>query len=218
MKQTRLDLNDSLTVQAAADCLSIPVDTLQALLDKHLFCPLLAGPDGTAMVAATALFPFLEMRLSDRLPALERLASLTQRLSAPPRPRELSPNPALSKQMDEQALVGRRALVAKGNVVDAATLAGLAGTSEQAILQAEREGRILTLPIEGRHYYPRLYADKSLNWREVEVIVRVVAPVWLAHHFLHSRRLSLAGATPLEALREGQLELVVRTAMAEMDL
>jgi hypothetical protein len=218
MNPIRLDLNDTLIVQAAADLLTVPIEKLQALLDRHLFRPLLAGPDGTPLVAATALYPFLQMHPADRLPALERLASLTQRLSEPPRPKAPGPNAALLKQMDEQSLVSRRALVEKGKVVDAQTLAGLLGTTEQLILEAEREGRVLTLPIDGRHYYPRLYADKTLDWRAVEVIVRLIVPVWTAFHLLHARRLSLSGATPLEALREGQLELVVRTAMAEMEL
>jgi hypothetical protein len=109
-------------------------------------------------------------------------------------------------------------LVDAAERVDADTLAALLGMSAQAVREAEHTGRLFSLEVEGERYFPRFYADESLQWAWLEVVFRLITPRWAAFQFLRSRKGSLGGATPLEALREGRLDAVCSAAMAYMEL
>jgi hypothetical protein len=220
MNPTRIDLTEKLTPKEVAESLGVPFAQLQGLLEKGLFRPLVTAQDGSPRVSATALYPFLGLREPHRLASLERLAELAQRLSEPRKPADSSPNAALIRKIEAQALAGCRALVAAGELVDADTLAELLGTSTQAVQAAERDGRIFSLAVEGQRYFPCFYGDAGFDWHALEVVFRLLIPGerWAAFSFLRRRTLSLGGATPLDALRDGKLEAVSDSAMAQMQL
>lgn len=76
------------------------------------------------------------------------------------------------------------------------------------------DGRVfaMTAPT-GRLYYPAFYADVGLNRTDVESVVQVLSLIEpISRYTFFYRRWTPLGATPLEALRRGRLEEVMRMA------
>lgn len=66
----------------------------------------------------------------------------------------------------------------------------------------------------GRQFVPRFYLDKRLKLDELDQVVERLGVLSssLKHHFLMTRRLSLRGRSPLEALKVGAVEDVLQIA------
>jgi hypothetical protein len=218
MHPIHLDLAAKFSVPEAAAHLDVPPVFLRRLLEKGLFQPLALSDDGDLEVPATVLYPILKVEQCDRLTSLERLAELAQRTSEPLTPLGSISTDLLQRKVHEQAMLGRRQLLTDGEIVDLATLAKLLSTETRTLKEAELRGRIFSLPLEGEDYLPRFYACRSLDWRSLEVIFRLVRPSWPAFHFLRTPKPSLRGLSPLDGLRNGNLSAVVDLALTYVGL
>ena len=216
MKRGPIDLNEELTLPEAAARLGIDFGRLMEVLEHDPFGPLPTGPEGEPRVPAAVLRGFIDHDKDHRRIQLERLTELTRRMRGPQ-----EPWPAWMQEfIDVDGPKSRRGRVAAGELVDIATLAALLGWSVESVAAAEKQGRLFSIEADGIRYFPRFFADAGVDHRAVELVFRLLAPLgsWSAYHFLMSRKVSLRGATPLEALREGRFEDVERAVWGHLEM
>jgi len=116
-----------------------------------------------------------------------------------------------------QADEARAALVDSGDVVPTETMARRLGVTRQALNKAKEDGRMFALPLRGRElHWPAFYADMTLDRRQLEEVTRALGalPPWTKWLFFTRAKGSLGSRTPLQALKEGQLQAVLKTARA----
>ena len=118
--------------------------------------------------------------------------------------------------LHEQARRNRAALVDSGQLVTSRALANELGLSRQAVVKALGEKRFFSLEVASEDYYPRFFADPTLDRKVLEAVTRSLgdlpnAEKWV---FFNTKRGSLGDLTPLEALRAGKVEAVRRAAAA----
>ena len=216
MKAEPIDLSEELTLPEAAAHLGIDLERLMKVLEHDPFGPLPMGADGQPRVPAAVLRGFLTNDQEYQRVQLDRLVELTRRMRGPQ-----EPWPAWMQEfVDVDGPKSRRGRVAAGELVDIATLAALLGWSVESVAAAEKQGRLFSIEADGIRYFPRFFADAGVDHRAVELVFRLLAPLgsWSAYHFLMSRKVSLRGATPLEALREGRCEDVERAVWGHLEM
>ncbi len=88
------------------------------------------------------------------------------------------------------------------------------GLCKQALNKAQSVNRVFSLDIEGQRYYPSFFLDPRYDRAKLEKVSKVLGDLPAASklHFFMSRRGSLAGKTPLEALAAGQFDKVMNSA------
>lgn len=88
------------------------------------------------------------------------------------------------------------------------------GVTRDWLSDALTEGRLFAVVgPHGRSYFPAFYADASIKRGDIEQVARVLSPrdPGSQYWFFISVRTSLQG-TPLDALRAGRLDAVIRAA------
>lgn len=136
--------------------------------------------------------------------------------------REAAPRRALSDSnaaymsaLSQQESARRSLDIVEGLLISVGQLAMLLGLSEQAIDGARVAGRIFGFETsEGRHEYPAFYADAGMPRQDLEDVTLALGEVppsgkW---QFFTTPKMSLDGRSPLQALVEGDLQAVMRSA------
>jgi hypothetical protein len=135
--------------------------------------------------------------LSERIDAIRvRLATATESL-LPPAEREKA-GQAMQRLADEGQLI-----------TPAAFTEGLQ-FSRQALSKALKARRVFYVDVQGRRHFPAFFLDPRYERRQLEDVCRALGELPGASklQFFLTRKASLQGATPLEALVNGQFTRV----------
>jgi hypothetical protein len=92
--------------------------------------------------------------------------------------------------------------------------------TRQALSKALKSNRVFFVDFKGDRYFPAFYADPTYRRSQLEAVTKVLGdlPGGAKLQFFLSRKGSLGGATPLEALAEGKLRKVKDIAAAFADV
>jgi hypothetical protein len=114
----------------------------------------------------------------------------------------------------QQAMQSRAELVASKAVLASAEMTERLGVTRQALSQAVAARRLFALEFRGNDYYPAFFADPEQDKRQLEEVAKALGdlPGWSKWQFFTTPKLPLHGKTPLQALKEGRLQLVLRLA------
>lgn len=124
-------------------------------------------------------------------------------------------NSVLLDELESAALARREALHEKGELLSSSQMCERLGISRQALSKAVRDRRMFWLGgTNGAQWYPSFFADGSLNRRDLEQVSVALGelPGATKWQFFISPKHSLKGLTPVDVLRQGALERVLRTA------
>lgn len=88
--------------------------------------------------------------------------------------------------------------------------------SPQSVSRALAAHRIFSMDVEGQAYFPTFFADAMYSRKHLAAVTRQLGnlPGAAKLQFFGSRKGSLNGQTPLQALAAGQLETILRLAAA----
>jgi hypothetical protein len=114
----------------------------------------------------------------------------------------------------QQAMRSRAALVESKAVLPSAEITDRLGISRQAVSQAVAANRLFALEFRGNDYYPALFADPAQDKRQVEEVAKALGdlPGWSKWQFFTTPKLPLQSKTPLQALKQGKLQAVLKLA------
>jgi hypothetical protein len=135
--------------------------------------------------------------LSERIDAIRvRLATATESL-LPPAEREKA-GQAMQRLADE------------GQLITPAAFAEGLQFSRQALSKALKARRVFYVDVQGRRHFPAFFLDPRYERRQLEDVCRALGELPGASklQFFLTRKASLQGATPLEALVNGQFTRV----------
>ena len=135
--------------------------------------------------------------LSERIDAIRvRLAAATEPL-LPPAEREKA-GQAMQRLADE------------GQLITPAAFAEGLQFSRQALSKALKARRVFYVDVQGRRHFPAFFLDPRYERRQLEDVCRALGELPGASklQFFLTRKASLQGATPLEALVNGQFTRV----------
>jgi len=121
--------------------------------------------------------------------------------------------PLLPPAEREKAGQAMQRLVDEGQLVSPAALAEGLKFSRQALSKALKAHRLFYVDVQGRRLFPAFFLDPRHERRQLEDVCRALGELPGASklQFFLTRKASLQGATPLEALANGQFARV-RTA------
>lgn len=105
-------------------------------------------------------------------------------------------------------------LVANGSLIRSAEICNALGVSRQAMNKAVTAHRLFFLQSSGIRFYPAFFADPSLNRRHLEKVCKALGNLSGSEklQFFAYPKCSLRSRTPLEAIRHGDLHLVLVAA------
>ncbi|MGA7181234.1 MAG: hypothetical protein WBX11_16830 [Thiobacillaceae bacterium] len=114
----------------------------------------------------------------------------------------------------EQATKARTKVVAEGAVISSGDIAKALGVSRQALSKAVQDRRLFFVEVGGDHYYPAFYADPEFERRQLGNVCKALGDLsgWQKWQFFTTAKASLGRLTPLEALRKGRYEPVLKAA------
>lgn len=100
----------------------------------------------------------------------------------------------------------RGTLVAQGALLPEAQMAVRLGMTPTALVDTCRRYRLFAVDVENCAYYPAFLADPEIDRADLGDVIERLAGVsgWGMYVFFTTPKSSLAGQTPLAALRAGQ--------------
>lgn len=136
----------------------------------------------------------------------ERIDAIRVRLAA-------GADPLLPPAEREKAGQAMQRLVDEGQLVSPTALAEGLKFSRQALSKALKAHRIFYVDVQGRRHFPAFFLDSRYERRQLEDVCRALGELPGASklQFFLTRKASLQGVTPLEALAQGEFTRV-RTA------
>ncbi len=110
--------------------------------------------------------------------------------------------------------VKRRLLEAEGGTISAEDAGRLLGMSRQAVDKKRRGGQLLALPVGSRQRYPVWqFKDGAMLPGLADVLAALrTSSAWVQAAFFLSRNTRLGETRPLDLLRQGRIDEVVRAA------
>jgi hypothetical protein len=129
-------------------------------------------------------------------------------------------NAGLLADLDDKAMARRQALHERGELLTSAQICERLGISRQALSKAIRDRRMFWIEgSNGAQWYPGFFADHMTSRRDLERVSFALAdlPGAVKWQFFTMPKHSLAGRTPIEAVKNGELEQVLRTAAETME-
>lgn len=101
-------------------------------------------------------------------------------------------------------------MVNQGALLDSTAFAERLKVSRQALSKALKAHRIFYVEVAGQRFYPDFYLDTRLERRQLEQVSKALGELPGASklQFFLTRKASLEGRTPLEALGRGQFSRV----------
>ncbi len=154
-------------------------------------------------------------QLNDRLNARQR-KSLPKGL-AKTQLSVTSANAEVIARLREQSTERRLEDVHEGRLIPTTKLAELLHVQTQTINAAKQKNRLFSFRIGGRtDYYPAFFADESYQREHLEEISVLLGDLPAASKldFFTSRKRSLSGDSPLDALKKGLLDEVRNVALS----
>jgi hypothetical protein len=129
-------------------------------------------------------------------------------------------NTALLNNLESAALARRQRLHENGELLTSAQICARLGISRQALSKAVRDRRMFWLDgASGAQWYPGFFADDAISRRDLERVSVALGelPGAVKWQFFTTPKHSLDGKTPVEAIREGKSDAVVRTAVETLE-
>lgn len=148
------------------------------------------------------------------LESIEELLALYQN---PAGPRATDATEMVVQRLRQQSAASRADAVRAGRLIQGKELADRLNLVRQSISAALKSNRLFAFKLEhGRLYYPAFFADEQYDRSALEAVSKVLGnlPAGSKWDFFMHARPSLQGMTPLEALKNGQLDAVRRAAQA----
>mgnify|MGYP006943326804 CR=1 FL=1 len=110
--------------------------------------------------------------------------------------------------MMEQSNAFKKYLVESGQLVAEDCL----GLSHLEVKERVSAGRLFALGLDGRLFYPAFFSAPDLDLEQLGDVCLMLGKLGGAEkwQFFTRPKNSLAGKTPLQALKDGELELVIR--------
>jgi hypothetical protein len=101
-------------------------------------------------------------------------------------------------------------LISDGALVDSTSFVERLKVSRQALSKALKTHRVFYVDVAGQRFYPDFYLDTRLERRQLELVSRSLGELPGASklQFFLTKKASLEGHTPLEALARGQFSRV----------
>jgi hypothetical protein len=115
---------------------------------------------------------------------------------------------------EREADTGLRRMIDSGELVGREELSRRLGCTTQALSKALGARRMFYVEYQLKQYFPAWLADPRFDRKQIEAISRALGdlPGGAKLAFFRTPFISLEGKTPLEALANGKLEMVMRTA------
>lgn len=113
-----------------------------------------------------------------------------------------------------QAAQARKALIRSKAILPSGEITERLEMSRQALNKAIHANRLFALEFDDTLYYPSFFADLTIARRPLERVCKALGRInsWEKWQFFTSPTLALANRTPLEALRDGDIKLVLAAA------
>ena len=144
-----------------------------------------------------------------RRPPLDALLFLIEKAQA----KAIAPVP-LSRARVRGVMLRRRMLEGEGGAVTAPDLGKLMGITRQAVDKKRGSGQLLAIPVGRSYVYPlwQIDADGRPLKGLAEALKLLPPQPWSRFLFFVGEEPALGDKRPLDALRKGQVELVLRSA------
>jgi hypothetical protein len=198
--------------------------TEQALLESPGYCALARSGANARLVPQARLEIQEVLELADHIHAkLQMLRGVVEGQAAKlavrgSRNTKAEPAPAHAR---DEARARFEALLAQGELLESAAFQQRAGITRQALSKAIQARRMFYLDVGGVRAYPAFFLDSTLQRVQLEAVSKLLGDLsggskWL---FFTSPKGSLANAetgqarTPIQALRDGDLERVKKAAL-----
>jgi hypothetical protein len=110
----------------------------------------------------------------------------------------------------------RNALVAEGKLLPAQIVCEALDITEQRLSKRVARGRIFSVEVGGKEYYPAFFLAKELDRQDLAKVARRldVLTSWSKWAFFTEPKDLLGDLTPLQALLRGEVKKVLRSAKA----
>jgi hypothetical protein len=127
---------------------------------------------------------------------------------------------ATARQAPDSVQTTLERMVRQGKLLASAEFSDQLSWSRQALSKALGSNRVFYVDFKGERYFPAFYADPTYQRVHLEAVTKVLGgqPGGAKLQFFLTRKGSLGGATPLEALAEGKLQKVKDVAAAFADV
>jgi hypothetical protein len=138
----------------------------------------------------------------------------------------MPPSSAKPKSFDEiladayrRAELRVRESVQRGDLVPLEVIAQRMGSTHESITEAVWAGRLFSVPVGQRVFFPAFFADRGLRREDLEFVIPGLASrePWSKLAFFTTPKEMLGGRTPVDALKRGERDLVKRLALAFND-
>jgi hypothetical protein len=129
-------------------------------------------------------------------------------------------NSHLLNALDNEAMARRQALHERGELLSSAQIRARLGITRQALSKAVSERRMFWVGgNKGAQWYPSFFADDMTDRRMLEQVSVALGdlPGAVKWQFFTTPKHSLDGRTPVDAVRAGALDRVLRTAGEVME-
>jgi hypothetical protein len=124
-------------------------------------------------------------------------------------------NSQLLTKMENEAMAKRQALYERGELLTSAQICARLGLTRQALSKAVSDRRMFWVGgNQGAQWYPGFFADDMTDRRMLEQVSVALGdlPGAVKWHFFTSPKHSLDERTPVDAVRAGAMDQVLRTA------
>lgn len=120
----------------------------------------------------------------------------------------------------KQAHHFRTELVKSGQLVDADAFCTLSAMHPSELELGLKENRFFQIEVYGKSYFPSFYFDPGFRRSEIESISKLLSCLdgSVKWQFFTTPKLTLGGATPLEALVKGKIQEVALAARGFAEL
>lgn len=110
----------------------------------------------------------------------------------------------------EAAAATMTQMLEQRDLLDPASFVERRGGTRQALSKALKSNRVFFVELNGERYFPSFFADERLERGKVEGVSKALGELPGASklQFFMTRKASLAGKTPLDALADGQYSRV----------
>ena len=104
------------------------------------------------------------------------------------------------------------AYVRRGELLPIGILANFMGTTVESLAESVAARRLFSVPVGDKSYLPSFYCEPGVAREDLELIIPWLEPYapWTKFVFFTSRKISLGGSTPVQALRRGDFPSVLR--------
>lgn len=119
----------------------------------------------------------------------------------------------ISSKVREGALAAMKKMVQERRLIDSSSFVDRRNVTRQALSKALKAHRLFYVEVDGLRYIPSFFLDERLERRQVEAVSKALGelPGVSKLQFFTTKKASLSGKTPIDALADGQYSRV-RTA------